>query len=265
MAKKRLESGRGRNAGVVRSAKKPVNRAFYVIIAAIAIVGIAALTYAASRPKGGSAVGFDSTLPKVESQGYVMGSPTARLEVTEFGDYECPQCGRFATLTESDVRQRLVNTGLIRYRYIDFPLEMHRNTWNASIAAACADKQGKFWEMHDAIFASQDQWDGEATNNPNKVLEQVAARIPGINTDSFNVCLETRQTQPKVQAHYQLAMARKIMATPTFFIGNQKYEGFLPYDEFKKDVDDALARLGPATPGVGGDTSKAAPLKKPST
>jgi protein-disulfide isomerase len=266
MANKRVESGRRRNAGVVKSARKPTaNRAFFVIIAAIAIVGIAALTYAASRPKNGTAIGFDSTLPKVESQGYVVGSPNAKLEVTEFGDYECPQCGRFATLTEADVRSRLVNSGEIRYRYIDFPLEMHRNTWNASIAAACADKQGKFWEMHDAIFESQDQWDGEATTNPNKVLKQVAARIPGINTDSFNVCLETRQTQPRVQAHYQLALARKIQATPTFFIGSQKFEGFLPYDEFKKRVGDAIKQLGPTAPGAGGDSARSAPLKKSGT
>jgi protein-disulfide isomerase len=254
---------------VVTSARKPTaNRAFFVLIAVIAIVGIAALTYAASRPKNGAAIGFDSTLPKVESQGYVIGSPNARLEVTEFGDYECPQCGRFATLTESDVRSRLVNSGAIRYRYIDFPLEMHRNTWNASIAAACADKQGKFWEMHDAIFASQDQWDGEATSNPNKVLKQVAARIPGIDADSFNVCLDNRQTQPRVQAHYQLAIARKIQATPTFFIGSQKFEGFLPYDEFKKLVDQAIAQLGPAVPnapGAPGDTARSAPLKKSGT
>ena len=251
---------------MVKSAKKPAaNRAFFVIIAVIAIVGIAALTYLSTRPKAGTTIGFDPSLPKVESQGYVMGSPNAKLEVTEFGDYECPQCGRFATLTESDVRQRLVNTGEIRYRYIDFPLDMHRNTWNASIAAACADKQGKFWEMHDAIFASQDQWDGEATDNPNKVLKQVAARIPGINTDSFNVCLDTKQTQPKVQAHYQLSMARKIAATPTFFIGTQKFEGFLPYDEFKRHVEEELAKTAPGAGNVGGDSTKSAPLKKPGT
>jgi len=244
---------------VVKSAKKPANRAFYLIIAAIAVVGIAALTYASTRPKSSTVIAFDSTLPKVESQGYVTGSPSAKLEVTEFGDYECPQCGRFATLTEADVRQRLVNTGLIRYRYIDFPLDMHRNTWNASIAAACADRQGKFWEMHDAIFATQDQWNGEATDNPNKVLKQVAAKIPGINTDSFNVCLDKRETQAKVQAHLRIALARKISATPTFLIGSQQYPGFLSYDDFKKKVDEELAKI----PAAGGDTGKSKSLQKP--
>lgn len=261
MAKKRVETGRGRKAGVVRSAKQPANRAFFILIAVIAVVGIAALTYASTRPKASTTIAYDSTLPKVESQGYVIGSPTARLEVTEFGDYECPQCGRFATLTETDVRSRLVNTGVIRYRYIDFPLDMHRNTWNASIAAACADRQGKFWEMHDALFNTQDQWNGEATDNPNKVLKQVAAGIPGIKTDSFNVCLDKRETQAKVQAHLQIAVARHVNATPTFLIGSQQYAGFLSYDEFKQKVDEELAKLPPAS----GDTGKSTTLKKPGT
>src|SRR3954465_10515115 len=197
MATKRVEPRRGRKAGVVKSAKQPVNRAFYLIIVAIAVIGIVALAYMSTRPKGGRTVAFDSSLPKVASQGYVMGSPNASLEVTEFGDFECPQCGRFATLTEADVRSRLVNSGEIRYRYIDFPLEMHRNTWNASIAAACADKQGKFWEMHDAIYASQDEWNGEATGNPNKVLKNVASKVQGIDMSKFGDCLDNRKTQAK--------------------------------------------------------------------
>ena len=134
-----------------------------------------------------------------------MGSATAPLEVTEFGDFECPQCGRFATLTEPDVRTRLVNTGTIRWRYIDFPLEMHRNTWNASIAAACADEQGKFWEMHDAIFAAQDRWDGEATEQSEQGAEadrRAARRRQG---EVQRVRRRPSSTKPKVQAHYQLA------------------------------------------------------------
>jgi len=263
MAKKRVDSGRGRKAGVVKSAKQSsANRAFYIIIAVIAIGGIATLTYAASRPKGGTTIlAYDSTLPKVESQGYVMGSPNAPLEVTEFGDFECPQCGRFATLTEPDVRSRLVASGRIRWRYIDYPLDMHRNTWNASIAAACADEQGKFWEMHDAIFANQDRWDGQATNNPNKVLEEIAKPIVG-NSEQFDQCLETQKTKPKVQAHYKLAADRQLPGTPTFLIGNQQIARFLTYDEMKQIVDSTIA-ANPPKGGAPGDASVGATLNKP--
>src|SRR3954469_25037207 len=152
MAQKRVDTGRGRKSGVVKASKSSAsNRAFYLIIGIVAVVGVAGLGYQATRPKQTvAATAFDTTLPAVKSSGYVIGQASAPVEVTEFGDFECPQCGRFATLTEPDVRNRLVNAGKVRIRYIDYPLPMHRNTWNASRAAACADEQGKFWEMHDA-------------------------------------------------------------------------------------------------------------------
>ena len=251
MAKKRVESGRGRKAGSVKSAKQPTNRAFYLVVALIAIVGIGALGYLTSRPKQTQTVAYDPTLPKVESQGYVMGSPSAPIEVTEFGDFECPQCGRFATLTEPDVRARLVNTGVIRWRYIDFPLEMHRNTWNASIAAACADEQGKFWEMHDAIYNAQDQWDGEATSNPDKVLKRIGEPIVP-DKAKFEACIDEQRTKPKVQAHWQLATSRNLPGTPTFLIGDQQISEFLSYDDLKRIVDQKLAQMkaSPAAPSA---------------
>ena len=257
MANRRVDTGRGRKPGVVKAAKKSSssNRAFYLLIAGIAIVGIAALTYATNRPANGAiASPIDTTLPPVQSQGYVMGSPSAPIEVTEFGDFECPQCGRFATLTEPDVRTRLVNTGKIRFRYIDFPLDMHRNTWNASRAAACADQQGKFWQMHDAIFAAQDRWDGEATDNPDKVLKQIGKQI-GLNTDQFDKCIDTKATQAKVQAHWKLAMDRHLDGTPTFIIGNQQIAQFLPYDDFKNYVDQAIANAPAAKPAAQRDSA----------
>ncbi len=262
MANKRVEAGRGRKAGVVKSATKPANRAFYVVIAVIAIGGIAALTYASTRPSAVTNLNpYDSTLPKVASQGYVIGSPTAPVEIVEFGDFECPQCGRFATLTEPDVRSRLVPSGQARFRFIDFPLDMHRNTWNASRAAACADEQGKFWEMHDAIFANQDRWNSEATSNPDKVLKEIGkAVVP--NADQLNQCIDSKKTQAKVQAHWKLATDRKLPGTPTFLIGDQQVSNFLSYDELKKMVDDAAAKGGSkaATPLT--DSTQPASLKK---
>jgi len=242
---------------VVKASQQSVtNRAFFILIAVIAVGGIGALTYASTRPKEGAVVSrIDTTLPPVKSEGYVTGSPTAPLEVVEFGDFECPQCSRFATITEPDVRSRLVNSGQIRLRYIDFPLPMHPNTWNASRAAACGDEQGKFWEMHDAIFQTQDQWDGEATRNPDKFLKGLAKQI-GLKTDQFDQCVDTKKYQAKIQAHLKLAEDRKVGGTPTFFIGDKMIDGFVTYDGFKKVVDDALASATKAAPAFGGDTAE---------
>jgi protein-disulfide isomerase len=264
MANKRVAPQPGRKSGVVKQTKKASsNRAFYLVAAALGIAGIVALTYQSTRPKGlANASQVDTTLPPVQSEGYALGNPAAPIEVVEFGDFECPQCGRFATLTEPDVRTRLVNAGTIRYRYIDYPLPMHGNTWNASRAAACADEQGKFWEMHDAIYANQDRWNTEATSKPDKFLKQLGAQIPGIKADQFDQCVDTKKTQAKVQAHLKLAEARHVGGTPTFvFASDKQLEGFLTYDQFKQLADQAIAKAGKQAPGAGGDTAKkSAPL-----
>src|SRR5947209_7956630 len=131
MANKRVAPQPGRKPGVVKQSKNAStsNRAFYLIAAGLGVAGIVALTYQSTRPKGAElASQVDTTLPAVQSEGYVMGSSAAPIEVVEFGDFECPQCGRFATLTEPDIRSRLVNKGIIRFRFIDYPLPMHGNT-----------------------------------------------------------------------------------------------------------------------------------------
>ena len=188
------------------------NRAFYLIIGGVAILGIGALAYQSTRPQGAAlASPIDSTLPSVKSSGYVIGNPNAPVQVTEFGDFECPACGRFAELTEPDIRKNYVNTGKVQWRFIDFPLSMHRNTWQASRAAACADEQGKFWEFHDALYSTQDQWNGEATGNPDKFMKQLGGKL-GLDASKFNSCVDDKKMQAKIQAHYTLAMQRQIIA-----------------------------------------------------
>jgi protein-disulfide isomerase len=258
MANKRVETGRGRKPGVVKASKKAStsNRAFYLIIAVIAIGGIAALTYASTRSNAlANASPVDTTLPPVKSEGYVMGSPNAPLEVIEFGDFECPACGRFAVLTEPDLRKNLIDAGKIRWRFIDFPLSMHRNTWQASRAAACADEQGKFWPFHDLLYDNQDRWNTEATSNPDKLMKEYGRQL-GLNAQQFDKCVDSKKYQAKIQAHLALGEQRKIQSTPTFVIGDQQVASALPYDQFKQLVDSALAKSGKPAPAAGGDTGK---------
>ncbi|MEO7330845.1 MAG: thioredoxin domain-containing protein, partial [Minicystis sp.] len=100
-------------------------------LVAVAVLGVGALSWVATRPKATSSK-IDPTLPALKAEGYLLGSPNAPIEVTEYADFECPGCGQFANLTEPDVRTNLVNTGKVRIRFMDYPLPMHRNTWDAS-------------------------------------------------------------------------------------------------------------------------------------
>jgi protein-disulfide isomerase len=215
-------------------------RLFYIILIVLLVIGVAALSILTSRSSN-SVTQVDSTLAPVPNQGHVIGNDSAPVEVVEFADFECPACGNFANLTEPDIRERLVNTGQVRFRFIDFPLQMHRNTRAAHLAAWCAGDLGKFWEMHDALFQTQDRWNGEATSRPAGALEDLAKRV-GLNADQYNACMDSRKFAPQIQANVNEGMRRGIGSTPTFIIGSKQVATSLPYDEFKRYVDEALVQ-----------------------
>ena len=230
---KKPTSGRGGSGGD--------KRWFYIALGALLIGGIGTLSYLSVRPSQAVSQ-VDSTLPPIPNQGHVLGTDSAALEVVEFGDFECPGCGSFATLAEPDIRARLVGTGLIRFRFMDFPLSMHPNTWPAHLASWCAGEQGKFWEMHDAIFMNQDRWNTQATSRPERVLGGLAKQV-GLNMDQYDACMSSRKYQQQIRANVDEGNRRGVSGTPTFVFGSKMVREPLSYDEFKKYVDDALAQV----------------------
>ncbi|HVB32567.1 MAG TPA: thioredoxin domain-containing protein [Gemmatimonadaceae bacterium] len=239
MAKKQANPGRKR-AGAVKAAKtSPAMRGFYILIGVIAVVGIGALSYLSARPKQAAAE-WDSTLPKLTAMGHLEGSDSAKLEVIEFADFECPACGQFATLTEPDVRTHLIDSGVVAIRFMDFPLPMHANTWYAHRAAWCAADQGKFWPMHDAIYNYQDSWNTEATNDPNKVLSGIAKGV-GLNMDQYAACIAAKKYQAQIQANATEAQNRQVDQTPTFVFGSKVIGGYETFDQFRANVEEAIA------------------------
>jgi protein-disulfide isomerase len=233
--------------GSVKSARKrSPNAVFYAALALLAAGGLGTLGYVATRGDNRQVVALDPNLPPVQSEGYVIGSPSAPVEVIEFADFECPACAQFATLHEPDVRNRLVQTGQIRLRYLDLPLVEigHRNSPTASLAAACANEQGKFWEMHDAIFANQDRWATQATSNPRGVIDRLAQQV-GLDLARYRQCMDSQKYLANIQAHRRAAERYRVSSTPSFVIGGKVYAGSLPYDEFKRRVEEARAAAAP--------------------
>ena len=230
---------------------------FYIALALVAVVGIGALI-ALSRRGGNAVKPLDPNLKPVASSGYTLGSPNAPVEVLEFADFECPACAVFANVTEPDVRAKLVNTGLIRVRFFDFPInEVHRNSVVASRAAACANESGKFWEMHDLLFMNQDRWSTEATSKPGALMQDFAKQI-GLDGAKFSECLESGRHDAEIAGHRDEATKFKVGSTPSFVIGGNLVEGAMPYDEFKRHVDDALAKAkaAPTAPAPVTDSTK---------
>ncbi len=229
-------------------------KSFLTLLGLVAGVFGIFLVYQMNKPRDSGVRQVDPNMPLPEAQGYLMGNPEAPVQVIEFADFECPACANFFTLTEPDVKSRLVETGIISYRFMDLPLAMHRNTWHASNAAACANEQGKFWEMHDALFSTQDQWNGSATRRPKGKMQELAEQI-GLDVGKWEECFDSQRLIPNIQAHEREAVQRGAGQTPTFIIGSRLVPGSISYDKFKAYVDTALAEAKARTPSSGGDST----------
>ena len=244
-----------RNTVNSRQPNRP--KAFLWLLGAIALIGVAALGYVATKPKSSSVQTLEptDTTNAGPSQGYLIGKANAPVQIIEFADFECPSCGGWATVTEPDVRTRIIDAGLANLTFYDFPLTQHRNTVPASNAAACADEQGKFWPMHDRLFQAQDEWNGEATDSPKAFFKRYAGEV-GLDVAKWEACYDARKYQKRIAANLADGLRRGVGSTPTFIIGNRMYPGMRSYDELKKLVD-SVARAGGSQSAS--STSKAAP------
>jgi protein-disulfide isomerase len=218
------------------------NRGFFAALAVVAVAGAAALGWVLSRGAPQATLLPEGTTLPVAA-GYVMGDSTAPVTIIEFGDFECPACAQFATLTAPDVKARLVATGQVQYRFYDYPLPSHPNSIPASMAAACAADQGRFWEMHDALFGVQDRWATVRTTRPKGVFKELAQQI-GLDVGTWETCFDANRHLDRITAHAREGERLGVPSTPTFLIGRRKVPGALGYDQLKAYVDSAMADTG---------------------
>ncbi|MGI9139958.1 MAG: DsbA family protein [Gemmatimonadaceae bacterium] len=254
MAQLKQPAGRKSSARNARNASsRPLG--FYLILGAITAAGIGGLAYAALRSDPATTV-TDAPVPVIpgssEARGYMLGDSSAPVQIVEFGDFECPSCARFATITEPDVRTRIIETGLANLTYFDLPLPQHLNSQAASNAAACADDQGKFWAMHGQIYARQHEWSTYATKNPKGPLRE-AAQAAGLELKAWEKCFDERRHQARIDANAAEAGRRGVGSTPTFIIGGKMFTGAISYDAIKAAVDSAR---GASTVAPGSDSTR---------
>ncbi|HTC24963.1 MAG TPA: thioredoxin domain-containing protein, partial [Gemmatimonadales bacterium] len=116
-------------------------KGFYSALAGVAVIGVGVLGWMLSRPR---ATSIPANVPVQAAdtagfRGYLLGSDSAKVEITEYADYQCPFCQTFSTLQMPTIKERLIDTGRLRWRYRDFPLQQHSFSRVAAHSAACAD------------------------------------------------------------------------------------------------------------------------------
>jgi len=161
------------------------------------------------------------------------GPADAAVQVVEFSDFECPYCSKAAD-TMRGLKERYAGKP-VQFVYRHFPLSFHPNARPAAEYAQCALQQGKFWEVHDGIFARQSELSPE-------MLKDVAAKA-GVDTAKLESCISSGTVGTEVEEDMRKAQEVGVQGTPSFFVNGQSYAGNPTVDGIAQVIDAELARL----------------------
>jgi protein-disulfide isomerase len=163
------------------------------------------------------------------------GPPTARVDIVEFGDFQCPICLSMEPLFK---RLQAEHKNELRFMWKDFPLEGHPDARPAAEAGRCAADQGKFWEYHDKLFANQQALGRNRLKDYAKQLK--------LDPVAFGACLDKAVHRADVDQALSEAATFGVEATPTVFINGRLVVGAVPYETYDRIVREELARQAAA-------------------
>ncbi len=163
-----------------------------------------------------------------------QGNPNAPVTLVEFGDFECPPCGRVAAATDRITEGYGDN---LRMVFRHFPLAAHKHAIAAAQASEAADLQGKFWEMHGILYQNQEEWHKAA--DVRDVFIDYASKI-GLDVDRFKADLESPVVNERIDADRRHGVALGVTATPAIFVNNRNVP--MPADvvDVRAAIDAAL-------------------------
>jgi protein-disulfide isomerase len=159
----------------------------------------------------------------------VLGAQNAPVTFVEYADYECPYCQQVAPAVQ---KLETEYKGRVAFAFKDYPLPMHPHAEKAAEAAHCAGVQGKYWDYHDALFASK-QLD----------VPQLKEQARKLNLDgaAFDKCLDSGAQAGTVKAQLAESQSLGLQGTPTFFINGRYLSGSATYELLRDAIDQELA------------------------
>ncbi|MCB0353100.1 MAG: thioredoxin domain-containing protein [Bdellovibrionales bacterium] len=154
------------------------------------------------------------------------GPKDAPITIVEFSDFQCPYCSRANQVIDQVLKEY---DGKVRIAFKNLPLPFHQQAEPAAKAALAASKQGKFWEMHDALFENQRQLSEE--------FYLAQAKELGLDIEKFKKDMESEDVKKQIAADTEAARQHGISGTPGFFVNGVAVKGALPFSHFKSIID----------------------------
>jgi len=164
------------------------------------------------------------------SRGGPVGAP---ITIVEFSDFQCPFCSKAEPVVDEVMKKYGDKVHLV---FRDYPLSFHQNAETAAMASECAKEQGKYWEMHAAMFGNQSKL------APADLVE--TSGNLGMDKDKFKSCLDSGKYRNEVQHDFQDGAKYGVSGTPTFFINGIMIVGARGADSFSEIIDRELDRSG---------------------
>ena len=170
------------------------------------------------------------TVP-VTAEDHAQGEANAKCTLVEYGDYQCPYCGEAYPIVKQ-LQERFGKD--LRVVFRSFPLtEIHPHAEPAAETAEFAAAGGKFWEMHDLLYRTQE-------NLGDKALAGDATKL-GLSADKLDEALEAETYRPRVRADFSGGVRSGVNGTPTFFLNGQRHDGSFDYDTLAAAVQQEIA------------------------
>jgi len=186
----------------------------------------------------------------------VEGNPNAPITIVTFSDFQCPFCSRVGPTIKQVMKQY---EGKVRYAFRFHPLPFHNNAMSAAKAALAANAQGKFWQMHDALFDGQKDLSDDA-------IIAMAKKI-GLNVNKFKTDWKSDKFDKQIAADLDFSNKNGASGTPAFFINGIPLKGARPLQSFTEIIDKLLEQKGqkPAAAPAGAPGAAPAAAPKPET
>jgi protein-disulfide isomerase len=222
-----------------------MDKRFWAVIGIIIVVffGIIIVNNRkASAPDGSN----NSTSSKSSNQptNHVKGENAKNVTLVEYGDFQCPVCGAYEPTVEQVYEKYKAD---IHFQFRNFPLQqIHQNAFAGARAAEAADKQGKYWEMHDSLYAHQNEW--SATSTPLNAFTGYATTL-GMDAKKFQADFSSDAVNKAVNADIKEGEKLNISGTPTFYLNGKQLENEQVSDnrapsieKFSKLIDEEIAK-----------------------
>lgn len=210
-----------------------------VIIVGMGVVAAGTLLFRAKRSQMVAMAPISKTNIKTDEGAiHSQGDANAPVTLVEFGDFECPPCGRVAAATDR-ITEGYGNQLRMVFRH--FPLAAHKHAIAAAQASEAADLQGRFWEMHGLLYQTQEEW--RTAEDVREVFAGYATRI-GLDVDRFKADMESPLVNERIDADQRHGVSLGVTSTPAIFVNNHN----VPMPADVVDVRAAIDAALKATP-----------------